>query len=105
MEFAFVSLPPNFICSLVKNGSAGPSTVTIAPPPRSYFFPTSAFSCCAPDFSTASLYSSKKLLIDFILFFTARGGGGAFAPFFGADVGEGAGVERSTPLSITVKTL
>jgi len=51
------------------------------------------------------LYSSKKLLIDFILFFTARGGGGGFAPFFGVGVGEGAGVERSTPLSITVETL
>src|SRR6185436_3362251 len=105
MELALVSLPPVLIWSLVKKGSVGARTVKNAPPPKSYFLPASAFSCCAPFFSHASLYSSKKLFTVLARFFLAGVGVGfGFAPFFIGGAG-GAGVERSTPLSITVPTL
>src|SRR5205823_13336576 len=102
-----VSLPPVFICSFVKKGSLGASTVKIAPPPRSYFLPVCAFSYCAPFSFKAASYSSKKPVMVFPFFFGGGGGGGGSLDplrlLFAA--GGGTGVERSTPLSITVFTL
>src|SRR5205807_5728662 len=116
IEFAFTSLPPAFILSAVKKGSVGPSTVRRAPPPRSYFLPGSAFSYRAPLWASASLYSSKKLVIDFALPFWFAGALLALAESLPAEAllplagrlpgdGVGTGVERSTPLSIIVLTL